>query len=70
MYICAFYCHNSENNTFYLYVLCHKAQQPNDKKSEEEPPVLTPHNEPGQKREEGASAQGENGIKERFLFNL
>nr|KAF6360427.1 PAGE family member 4 [Myotis myotis] len=32
------------------------AQQPSDKKSEEEPPVGSPSKELGQKREEGASA--------------
>ncbi|XP_027990758.1 P antigen family member 4 [Eptesicus fuscus] len=30
------------------------AQQPSDKKTEEEPPVGGPNNEPGQKRGEGA----------------
>lgn len=71
IYTCAFYCYNTEKNTFYLYVLSHKAQQPSDKKSEEEPPVGSPSKEPGQKREEGASViKGEKGIKEHFVFNL
>lgn len=66
----AFYCHSSENNVFYLYVLSHKAQQPSDKKTEEKP-VGTPYNEPGQERGEGAPAvNGEKGMKEHFVFNL
>lgn len=71
MYICAFYCHSSEKNIFYLYVLSHKAQQPTDKKTEEEPPVGSPKKEPGQEKEEGAPVvKGEKGMKEHFVFYL
>lgn len=57
-------------NTFYFHLP--KVQQPRDKKpQQEEPPVDNLAIDPGQEREERVSmVQGEEGMKEHFVFQL